>query len=151
MNIRSTIARLWGSPQPDDGTRRTDSFDLDTAAKAIRWGVSEMDLLLTIDGKDCPGCDVPGHLCHGAKTGIFVPDGINVDDLVREIERIVGPSNAFGRVNHAAFYLDPAQITEFSAAAVMQLLTAVGNALTGLGHRVDLNAGLSAANQILGY
>ena len=110
-----------------------------------------MDLLLTTDGKDCPGCGEPGHFCRGTKTAIFVPDGINVDDLVGEIERIVGPSHAFGKVNHAAFYLDPAQIAGFSAAKVIQLLTAVGNALTGLGHRVDLNSGLAAANQVLNY
>jgi len=150
MNIRSTITRLWGSPQANSVARKTDSIALETAAKAVRWGVSEMDLLLTTDGTDCPGCDLPGSLCQGTKTGIFVPEGMNVDDLVRGIERIIGPSSAFGRINHAAFYLDPAQISDFSEAAVIQLLTAVGNALTGLGHRIDLNAGLSAANRVLG-
>jgi hypothetical protein len=30
-------------------------------------------------------------------------------------------------------------------------LTAAGNALAGLGHRVDLNSGLAAANQILSH
>jgi 3-hexulose-6-phosphate synthase len=148
MNIRSTIARLWGSPQPDATARKTDNLSLETAARAIRWGVSEMDLLLTTDGTDCPGCDAPGSLCQGTRTDILVPEGLNVDDLVREIERIFGPSHAFGRIDHAAFYLDPAQIAGFSPAAVIQLLTAVGNALTGLGHRVDLNSGLSAANRV---
>lgn len=151
MEIRSTISRLWSSPQPDYLSSKGSNADFDVAATAIRYGVSEMDLLLTTDGTDCPGCDAPGHLCQGTKTAIFVPEGINVDDLVGEIERIVGPTHAFGRVNHAAFYLDPAQITGFSAAKVIQLLTAVGNALTGLGHRVDLNSGLTAANQVLNY
>ena len=150
MNIRSTISRLWGAPRPDDAASGMDDFDLQTAARAIRWGVSEMDLLLTTDGTDCPGCDVPGSLCQGTQTGIFVPEGLNVDGLVREIEQILGPSNAFGKINYAAFYLDPAQMADFSAAAVIRLLTAVGNALTGLGHRVDLNSGLSTANQVLG-
>ena len=150
MNIRSTIARLWGGPRPYDAASPASSVDLLTAAKAIRWGVSEMDLLLATDGTDCPGCDAPGSLCQGTKTGIFVPEGLNVDNLVREIERIFGPSSAFGKINYAAFYLDPAQIADFSAAAVTQLLTAVGNALLGLGRRVDVNAGLSAANQVLG-
>ena len=151
MEIRSTISRLWSSPQPDYLSSTGSNADFDVAATAIRYGVSEMDLLLTTDGTDCPGCDAPGHLCQGTKTAIFVPEGINVDDLVGEIERIVGPTHAFGRVNHAAFYLDPAQITGFAAAKVIQLLTAVGNALTGLGHRVDLNSGVAIANQVLNH
>jgi 3-dehydro-L-gulonate-6-phosphate decarboxylase len=151
MEIRSTIARLWGSPQPGSAGRKTDTSDYAAAAKAVRWGISEMNLLLTTDGTDCPGCDAPGHFCQGTQTTIFAPDAVNVDDLVKGIERIFGPSNAFGKVNHAAFYLDPAQIIEFSAAKVIQLLTAAGNALAGLGHRVDLNSGLAAANQILSH
>jgi hypothetical protein len=62
----------------------------------------------------------------------------------------MGPSKAFGKVNHAAFYLDPAQIPGQSPAAVIQLLAATGNALTGLGYRVDLNSGIATANQVLG-
>ena len=110
-----------------------------------------MDLLLTTDGTDCPGCDARGHFCQGTKTAIYVPQGINADDLVAAIERIFGPSNAFGKVNHEAFYLDPAQIAGYSTARVIQLLTAAGNALAGLGHRVDLNSGIATANQVLNY
>ena len=149
MEIRSTISRLWGAPQPAYLTQTGNCTDFDVAAKAIRWGISEMDLLLTADGTNCPGCDAPGHMCQGTQTAIFVPDGINVDDLVGAIERIMGPSSAFGKVDHAAFYLDPAQIAEFTPAGVIQLLAATGNALSGLGHRVDLNSGIATANQVL--
>lgn len=151
IEIRSTISRLWGSPQAGAAIQGTGYSEYDAAAKAIRWGVGEMDLLLTTDGRDCPGCDDPGHFCQGTKTGIFVPQGINTDDLIGAIERIFGPSNAFGKVNHEAFYLDPAQIAGYSTARVIQLLTAAGNALTGLGHRMDLNAGIATANQVLNY
>ena len=150
MEIRSTISRLWGGPRPDYLSPADNNTDLDLAAKAIRWGISEMDLLLTTDGTDCPGCDTAGQFCRGTQTAIFVPESINVDDLIGAIERIMGPSKAFGKVDHAAFYLDPAQIPGFSPAAVTQLLAATGNALTGLGHRVDLNAGLATANRVLG-
>jgi len=150
MEIRSTISRLWGAPQPDYLAPGGNGTDLEAAAKAIRWGISEMDLLLTTDGTDCPGCDATGRLCRGTQTAVFVPDNINVDDLVGAIERIMGPSRAYGKVDHAAFYLDPAQLAAYSPAAVVQLLTATGNALSGLGHRVDLNSGISTANQILG-
>jgi 3-dehydro-L-gulonate-6-phosphate decarboxylase len=150
MNIRSTISRLWGARRPNYLSLTGSNGDFDVAAKAIRWGISEMDLLLTTDGTDCPGCDATGHFCQGTKTGIFVPDGINVDELIDAIERIMGPSNAFGKVDHTAFYLDPAQIANFSPAGVIRLLAATGNALSGLGHRVDLNSGIAAANQVLG-
>ena len=150
IEIRSTISRLWGSPQQGLAMQPTGSSDYDVASKAIRWGTGEMDLLLTTDGTDCPGCDAPGHFCHGTRTDIFIPQGINADDLIGAIERIFGPSNAFGKVSHEAFYLDPAQIAEYSTARVIQLLTAAGNALTGLGHRVDLNSGIATANQVLG-
>jgi hypothetical protein len=149
MNLRSTIARLWGTPQAGNAKAKTGSVIPETAAKAIRWGVSEMGLLLTTDGKDCPGCDAPGSLCRGTMTGIFVPEGLNVDDLMREVEQIFGPSNAFGKVDHGEFYLDPAHIKACSAPEVIQLLTAVGNALTGLGYKADLSAGLSTANRVL--
>ena len=151
MEIRSTISRLWGAPRPDYLSSTGNNTDYDAAAKAIRWGVSEMDLVLTTDGSDCPGCDAPGHLCRGTETAIFVPDGINADDLIRAIEQIMGPSKAFGKVNHAAFYLDPAQITNFTRAGVIQLLTATGNALAGLGYGGDLNSGIAAANRVLGH
>lgn len=150
MNIRSTISRLWGTPRPNYLSSTGSNGDFDLAAKAIRWGISEMDLLLTMDGANCPGCDAPGHFCQGTKTAIFVPDGINVDDLISAIGRIMGPSNAFGKVDHTAFYLDPAQIADFSPAGVIQLLAATGNALAGLGHRVDLNSGIATANRVLG-
>jgi hypothetical protein len=149
IEIRSTISRLWGSPRQGLAMPATVNSEYDVAAKAIRWGVGEMDLLMTTDGRDCPGCDAPGHFCQGTRTGIFIPDGINADNLIGAIENIFGPSNAFGKVSHEAFYLDPAQISDYSTARVIQLLTAAGNALTGLGHRVDLNSGIATANQIL--
>jgi 3-dehydro-L-gulonate-6-phosphate decarboxylase len=149
MEIRSTISRLWSRPNPVSAAGKTGASEFQRAAKAIRWGVSEMDLLLTTDGTDCPGCDAPGHFCNGTHTAIFAPDGVNVNELVKGIERIFGPSRAFGRVDHNSFYLDPAQLTDFSEAKVVQLLTAAGNALAGLGHRVDLNSGIAAANQVL--
>jgi 3-dehydro-L-gulonate-6-phosphate decarboxylase len=150
IEIRSTIARLWGSPAHDLQALKADRSDADTAAKAIRWGINEMDLLLTIDGTECPGCDAPGHFCRGTKTTICAPPGLNVDDLLRAIEQIFGPSNAFAKVSHDSFYLDPSQIGDFSPAKVIQLLTATGNALAGLGHRSDLNSAIAVANRILG-
>jgi 3-hexulose-6-phosphate synthase len=139
MAIRSTIARLWGAGQHGCDMKKTDDSVVDAAAKAIRYGVSEMDLLLTVDGRQCAGCDDPGHFCQGTQTAILAPTGVNVDDLLRGIEKLFGPSHAFGKVTHDSFYLDPAQIQEFSPAQVIQVLAATGNALAGLGHKTDVN------------
>ena len=79
------------------------------------------------------------------------PDSIDVDDLICAIEQIMGPSNAFGKVNHAAFYLDPVQIMNFTPGDVIQLLAATGNALAGLGYRGDFNTGIAVANRVLGH
>ena len=151
MEIRSTISRLWGAPRPDYLSPTGNNTDYDAAAKAIRWGISEMYLVLTTDGSECPGCDARGRLCRGTETAIFVPDSIDVDDLICAIEQIMGPSNAFGKVNHAAFYLDPAQIMNFTPGDVIQLLAATGNALAGLGYRGDFNTGIAVANRVLGH
>ncbi len=151
--FRSTIARLWGS-SPAIGYDRlgagVNGDMVDLAAKAIRWGVSEMDLLLTVDGRDCPGCDSLQRFCPGTITTIHCPEGINVNDLTQSIAQAFGQSNAFGRLSGDAFYLDPAQLVDFSPRRVIDLLIATGNAVRQLGRPVDINAGVNVANQILG-
>ena len=121
----------------------------DLAAKAIRYGVSEMGLLLTVDGRDCPGCDSPQRFCPGTLTEIHVPDGVRVDDLVRDIGQIIGESGAFGRVSNTAFYLDPAQLSGLSHDRVIDLLIAVGNAVRQSGYAANVNADVGMANRIL--
>ncbi len=151
--FRSTIARLWGGSQVADqgGTDLRLNGDMaEVAAKAIRWGVSEMGLLLTVDGRDCPGCDSPQRFCQGTITTIHCPQGVRADDLVQGMTQLMGPSNAFGRISGNTFYLDPAQLMDQSPGQVANLLMATGNTLRQLGCRVDVNAGIGAANQILG-
>jgi hypothetical protein len=154
LELRSTIARLWGGAQVDTSWRSSDARPgasmADTAAKAIRWGVSEMGMLLTVDGRDCPGCDSPQRSCPGTVTSVECPEGIRVDDLVQGIENIFGPSRAFGRASETAFYLDPAQLMDLSPNRVNDLLLATGNALRQLGSSADVNAGIGMANRILG-
>jgi hypothetical protein len=153
LEMRSAIARLWGGPQTGasshSGSARASSAMVELAAKAIRWGISEMGLLLTMDGRDCPGCDSPQRFCQGTITAIQVPSGIRVDDLVRAIGQIFGESRAFGRVSDEVFFLDPAQLTSLSSDQVMDLLVATGNALRQLGFSADVNAGVGVANRIV--
>ena len=153
--FRSTIHRLWGSSQavsfgPNGNGVNGNTFLVDVAPKAIRWGVSEMGLLLTIDGRECPGCDSPSKFCEGTITTVHCPDGVNVDNLMQGMTQIFGQSKAFGRASNSAFYLDPAQLSNPSPAKTIDLLLATGNALGQLGYRVDVNAGVGVANQILG-
>jgi hypothetical protein len=46
--------------------------------------------------------------------------------------------------------LDPAQFSDLSRNRVVELLNATGTALHQLGYPVDTNAGIKAANQVLG-
>lgn len=142
--IRAEIHRLWG------GEVTAGSSFVDRAAKAIRFGVSDMGLLLTVDGRDCPGCDSPERFCQSTRTSIHCPPGINAGDLVQAIGRFYGQSDAFGRESSGVFFLDPARITNLSSSRAIDLLRATGNALQQLGAQVDVNAGLAVADQVLG-
>lgn len=153
--FRSAIHRLWGSSKAiSSGStgngKKGDAFLVDVAPKAIRWGISEMGLLLTMDGRECPGCDSSSKFCKGTITTVHCPDGVNVDNLVQGINQIFGQSRAFGRASNNTFYLDPAQLSDPSPAKTIDLLLATGNVLGQLGYRVDVNAGVGVANQILG-
>ena len=151
--FRSTIHHLWGGMPPGDrpAGRNGDIQPgfADKAATAIRWGVSEMGLLLTVDGRDCPGCDSPRRFCQGTPTTILCPAGVSADDVVRGIGQIFGHSAAFGRVSGDVFSLDPAQLSGLSRSRVLDLLSATGNTLRQLNCHVDVNAGVGAANHIL--
>jgi 3-dehydro-L-gulonate-6-phosphate decarboxylase len=151
--MRLALANLWSSssagvlsPRPTSAT----SSLAELAAKAIRWGVSEMGLSLVVDGRECPGCDSHRRLCLGTQTDIQCPDNLRSDEVVRGLAQSVGANGAFGRISDSAFFLDPAQLGEVSRNRVIELLNATGNTLKQLGCSVDTNAGIKAANQVLG-
>jgi 3-dehydro-L-gulonate-6-phosphate decarboxylase len=145
--IKDTITRLWGGAGVD--LAAGPSF-ADTAAKALRFGVSELGLWLTVDGRDCPGCDSPQRFCQGTRTSIFCPPGVKATDVVQGIGRHFGQSNAFGAESSDVFFLDPALLAKPSASRVIDLLRATGTALQELGCSVDLSAGIATANQAFG-
>lgn len=152
--LRGAIARLWGGHQVAEnwsGSGASVAFaSADLAAKAIRWGVSEMGLLLTVDGRDCPGCDSPARLCTGTKTDIYTPPGASAADVVQGIARTFGRDGAFGQVAPDVFFLDPARLSDLSPRGVLDLLNATGSALRQLGCQVDIDAGVRVMNLILG-
>ena len=150
--MRMTLAELWSKSSPGNSTSSAGSVSsmADLAAKAIRWGVSEMGLSLVIDGRECPGCDSPRRFCLGTQTDIQCPGNLKSDDVVRGIAQIVTADKAFGRVSENTFFIDPTHLSDISRNRVIDLLNATGAALRNLGHPVDINAGIRAANQVLG-
>ncbi len=151
--MRLALADLWSR----SSTSISSSQDIspvaalpDLAAKAVRWGVSEMGLQLVVDGRECPGCDSPRRFCLGTHTEIVCPSNLRSDDVVRGLAQALTANGTFGRVNDNVFFLDPAKFGNLSRNRVIELLNATGNTLRQLGAPVDVNAGINAANQVLG-
>ncbi len=120
------------------------------AAKAVRFGVSEMGLLLVVDGRECPGCDSHRRFCLGTQTEIQCPNNIRSDDVVRGLAQTTSADGVFGRVSENAFFLDPGKFGNLSRKRVIDLLNDTGTVLRHLGYPVDINAGIKVANQVLG-
>ena len=153
--MRLALAELWSGASPS--TRKTSSSAAsavssiaDLSVKAIRWGVSEMGLSLVVDGRECPGCDSPRRFCLNSQTNIQCPGSLRSADIVRSLGQSVSANGAFGEVSDNAFFLDPTQLGDLSRNRVIDLLNATGTALRKLGHPVDTNAGIRAANQVFG-
>jgi 3-hexulose-6-phosphate synthase len=123
----------------------------DLAAKAIRWGVSELGLMLTVDGRDCPGCDSPGRFCPGVRTDIQVPEGVNDQQLVERIAANLGPGERgiLGSDSPGTFYLDLARLPQINTSNVVGILSATRNALQHIGYTVDAEKALTTAHNIL--
>jgi hypothetical protein len=149
--MRQTLCDLWSKTSfGASSLTRTDSPLVSQSAKAIRYGASEMGLSLVMDGRDCPGCDSPRRFCKGTKTDIQCPSGVPAAEIIRSLGQIFSAKDAFGPVSESAFFLDPAQLSDLSRNRVIDLLNATGAALRNLGHPVDTNAGIKAANQVFG-
>lgn len=125
-------------------------FD-DKAAKAIRWGISEMGLDLTIDGRECPGCNSPARFCQDTKTAIWAPAGTSSQQIVDLIQASLGPGErtAVGVDGANSFFLDVAQLPQVNNQNVIGLLTATSGALHQTGQGADIGAALTAAQNIL--
>jgi 3-dehydro-L-gulonate-6-phosphate decarboxylase len=149
--MRLALADLWSktpSSASSSTSARTTSPLAEQAAKAIRYGISEMGLSLVVDGRECPGCDSPRRFCQGTQTDIQCPGNLPAAEVVRSLGQVFNANGAFGPVSESAFFLDPAQLGDLSRNRVIDLLNATGAALRNLGQPVDTNAGLKAANRV---
>ncbi len=123
----------------------------DRAAKAVRWGVSEMGLDLTVDGRDCPGCNSPARFCQDTRAGVRTPAGITSQQLVDLIQANLGPGEktAVGVDGPNSIYLDVAQLPQVNNNNVLSLLTATSAALHKTGLDANIGAAMTAAQNIL--
>ena len=135
------MQRLWGTngssgvTTPFPGGKSAANTAAENAAKALRWGVSEMGLTLTIDGRDRPGVRCASGSAGAAGWRWPPPAGVNAGDLVAKIAQNFGHTPAVARGGDGSFVLDPAQLPNTTPNEVLDLLRATGNVLRGLGCR----------------
>ena len=149
--IRLAIEDIWSGSNSTVQPSRVSSTTADRAAKAIRWGVSEMGLLLTIDGRDCPGCDSAQRFCHGTRTDIRIPSGVDSQQFVRQLLTNVSPgeSQAIGVDGPGSFYLDVGALSQINENNVLGLLSATSAALQKAGQPTNTGAAMTAAHNIM--
>jgi len=148
--MRLAIKELWSGATFYPPSSRVKAPTVDTAAKAIRWGVSEMGLLLTVDGRDCPGCNAPNRFCLGSKTDIRIPHGVEQQQFVRQlIASMPGESQAIGTDSPGSFYLDVGALSQMNEQTVLGLLSATSVALQKVGQPANTRAAMAVAHEIL--
>jgi 3-dehydro-L-gulonate-6-phosphate decarboxylase len=149
--IRLAIARLWSDTSTGAPSSRTASPTTEFAAKAIRWGISEMGLSLTVDGRDCPGCNSPQRFCKGSRTYIRIPPGVDQQQFIRQLLASIEPgeNQAIGTDSPGSFYLDVGALSRINESKVLNLLSATSAALQKVGHLANTQAAMDAAHNIL--
>ena len=148
--IRMAIAELWSDSSFAAPPSHNNSTTADRAAHAIRWGVSEMGLSLTIDGRNCPGCYATDRFCQGLRTDIRMPSGVDSQQFIQQlIAGIPGQSQAVGLAEPGSFYLDVGALTQLSENNVLGLLSATSVALQKVGQPTNTRAAMAVAHEIL--
>ena len=149
--IRLAIADIWSGSSSTTPAPRMKSATADRAAKAVRWGVSEMGLSLTVDGRDCPGCNSQDRFCHGSRTDIRMPLGVDSQQFIRQLMTNMGPgeSQAIGIDAPGSFYLDVGALSQINEKNVLGLLSATSGALQKMGQPTNTRAAMTAAHEIL--
>lgn len=149
--IRQAIAEIWSGASVSGRSSQAVSSTVERAAKAIRWGISEMGLLLDIDGRDCVGCNAPGRLCRGPRTVIRTPAGVESRQLVQQMAAQLAPElgPAVGATAPHTFYIDLSALPQLNENSVLSLLSALHVALQNMGQKSQLGEALNIAHHIL--
>lgn len=149
--IRLAIADLWSGSNSNVRSPGARSSSVDLAAKAIRWGVSEMGLSLVTDGRDCPGCNSANRFCRGSRTDIRIPSGIDRQQFFRQLiaNMGTGESPAVGMDANGSFYLDVGALPLLNENSILSLLSATSVALQKVGQPTNTRAAMTVAHNIL--
>jgi len=149
--MRLAIAEIWSGSASTRPPAQSTSPSSDLAAKAIRWGVSEMGLLLTVDGRECPGCNSAQRFCHGSRTDVRIPFGVDSQQFIRQLIANMGPgeSQAVGTDAPGSFYLDVGALSQINEKNVLGLLSATSVALQRTGQPTNTGAAMTVAHDIL--
>lgn len=148
--MRLAIADIWTDSPSGTPSRRRSLLTVDVAAKAIRWGISEMGLSLTVDGRECPGCNSPDRFCKGSRTDIRLPAGIDSQQFIRQVMASVpGESQVVGIDAPGSFSLDVGLLSQITKENVLNLLSATSVALQKVGQRANTRAAMTVAHDIL--
>jgi 3-dehydro-L-gulonate-6-phosphate decarboxylase len=149
--IKMAINEIWSGNYSGGSIFPVSSATLDQAAKAIRWGVSEMGLTLTTDGRDCPGCNSPQRFCHGSRTEVRIPSGSNRQQFIQQLIASVDPgeSQAVGIDSSGSFYLDVGALSQLNEQKILSLLSATSVALQRVGQSANTRAAMTVAQDIL--
>ena len=110
-----------------------------------------MGLDLTVDGRDCPGCNSPARFCQDTRTDIRTPGGLESQTIVDFIEANLGPGErgSVGVSSPVSFFLDIGKLPQVNQGNVISLLSATSSALHHAGLEADTGAGMTAAQNIL--
>ena len=110
-----------------------------------------MGLSLTVDGRECPGCNSPQRFCRSTRTDIQIPSGVDRQQFIRELIASIEPgeSQAAGIDSSGSFYLDVGALSRINESKVLHLLSATSDALQKVGHPTNTRAAMEAAHNIL--
>ncbi|MBC8507135.1 MAG: orotidine 5'-phosphate decarboxylase [Chloroflexi bacterium] len=149
--MRLAIADIWSDSYSSFPMTRTISTSADIAAKAVRWGVSEMGLSLTVDGTECLGCNSPQRFCHGSRTDIRIPAGVDRQQFFKHLIANISPgeSQAVGMDAPGTFYLDVGVLSQINEDSVLGLLSATSFALQKVGQPTNTRAAMTVAHNLL--
>jgi len=149
--FRAAIADIWSGSNYHHPSSRGTSASTDTAAKAIRWGVSELGLKLTVDGRNCPGCNSPDRFCKTSRIDVLFPSGVDSWFFTNKIIDNIGAgeSGSVGINDGSSFYIDVSALSQINENKILNMLSAVSAALQNVGQSVNQNAAMIVAHDIM--
>ena len=126
-------------------------FMSDDMLRHLKNHTDDTAVRLTVDGRDCPGCNSPQRLCQSPRTDVLVPGGVDRQQFLQQLIANVDPgeSQAVGLGASGSFYLDVSTLSQLNEQKILGLLSATSIALQNFGQPVNTRAAMTAAHNIL--